>query len=144
MFDDILKAAARAGKERGELPAPTRSFLRQVWPTMVGEELTHLCEPLSLFEGTLRVAVRHPSLADEWKRRPLALLRRVQRYAPWPVERIEIQLDERAGQPLPPPPREVVEAFERGDVQMMEEDLDDEMKRLIASIERLRRERGQG
>ncbi|RAL25424.1 hypothetical protein DL240_04230 [Lujinxingia litoralis] len=144
MWDDILKQAARAGKERGELPKPTREFLKKVWPTMVGEELTHLCEPRSLFDGTLTVAVRHPALADEWQRRPMALLRRVQRYAPWPVERLAIELDERSGHRHSPPPPQVVEAFEHGHARVMDEDLDEGLKSLIASIDRLRKARDQG
>ena len=150
MWKDILKEIARRGDEEGTLPEPTPEFLSEIWPALVGASVSRMSSPLRLEERTLHIAARNPSLVDDWKESPLPLLRRLRRFAPWPIETLEITHDPGAGvvdrddrgespdahrttdaSPTPNPPVE----------STTDESIDSELRTILESIDRHRKER---
>ncbi len=136
MWSDLLKEIARQADRDQRLPAPSPKLLDECWPTLVGPGLARRSTPLSLEKGCLHIATNAESLAREWKRSPMALIRRLRRFSPWPIDSLSITYDPNAGQPLrrpqaPSAPSDAAPPSSIGD----SDGVDDELQSLIRSIE---------
>ncbi len=142
MFHELLKDLAARAARQGTLPRPTPELLRRIWPTLVGEDLAARSRPLRLEDSTLHLAVDHPSLADEWRRSPLPLLRQIRRFSPWTVDTLKIDVDTTlAPAPAPTPPQAAPR--DPGPLATPEE-IDDDLADTLRRIHILRaRRRGQ-
>lgn len=149
MWNEILKAAARAARDQNSLPDPTPELLRKLWPSLVGPALAHLTSPLKIEEKTLFIAVRHQGLHDEWRYRPGPLLARLKQFAPWEIEKLSLSIDDQAGVPvhipssfspeLPSSPNDPsAEAEGSADIDAPE-GVDDELRGILNSIAAHRR-----
>lgn len=152
MWDEIFQQAAQKGSRTGTLPRATPQLLCELWPALVGEQLARVSEPTRYAARTLSIATRSDALAEEWRRRPSLLLRKLQRFSPWPIEALEIRTDPGAGirKPKPEKPDRDDDKPDADDDKLSQaaaaaeeiDGIDDELQLLIASIDRLRRQDG--
>lgn len=110
MWNEILKQAAQTGATRGKLPAPSQALLREVWPTLVGDQLARVSSPVGLADEILVIKARDQALADEWQRSPHQLLRRISPLIPWPVSGLTVTVDPQAGVTAAPKPTDRADA----------------------------------
>lgn len=152
MWTKLLKGAAQQAAQKGALPAPTQEFLAKIWPTLVGEVIARRSRPLSLQEQTLHLEVDQENLVRELSLHPLPLLRRVRQYSPWTIERLQVSYnpaliasDGERGRPSRPG-TSAIRSTEppTGDVKgPSAPGVDGELQRIIDSIAKHRRERGE-
>lgn len=152
MWSKLLKGAAKQAARQGALPVPTQEFLIKIWPTLAGEVLARRSRPLSLQEQTLHIEVDQENLVRELSLHPLPLLKRVRQYSPWPIERLQFSYNpslivggDKRGRPSRPsssaaPPAERSADVIRGPSAP---GVDGELQRIIDSISKHRRERGE-
>lgn len=151
MWNELLRKIARQSARQGSLPEPTSQFLCRIWPALVGEEIARLSSPVRLREGTLYLSARSRALVDDWKTSPVPLLRRLRRFSPWTIDSLQIDYDADAGvldredtDDAPPamPASQGAVAADLPVADDVENGLDPELRSILASIERHRRNDG--
>ena len=139
MWSDLLKAIAEQADRDHRLPEPSPELLRQCWPTLIGASLARRSRPQRLDDGCLYIATDAQALAREWKQSPMPLIRRLRRFSPWPIDSLSITyVPSLGGRRRPvPPPRD--DAPPPSPPPATPDGVDDELRSLIASIDRHRR-----
>ncbi len=100
MLSKTLRAILEASAENARAEGPSVGLLREVWPTLLDEPLSHRTRPLGYANGTLTVGVASEAWLKEARRNHRRLHARIHRLLPWPVDKLDFVVES-----LPPAPK---------------------------------------